>query len=324
VAGLVGIVASVVTTAGPIGELARILGLAILVAGVAGLATAGRTFRRTAVALDELGDAAGRVEAGDYSARVRESSMAPRPVRELARAFNAMTARLEANETQRRTLLADVSHELRTPLTVMQGNVEAILDGVHEADDAHLDAILDETRVLARLIDDLRTVALSETGSLALHREPTDLAILATDAAASFRPGAEAAGIELAVEIDDDLPLLDVDPVRIREVLSNLLANAMRHTPSGGSIRIEGRSATTSGDVVVTVRDTGSGIEATLLPHVFDRFVKATGSRGSGLGLAIARALVETHGGSIQVESTPGRGTTFTMRIPVEPGATGR
>jgi two-component system sensor histidine kinase BaeS len=228
-----------------------------------------------------------------------------------------MAGRLEADAEQRRRLLADVSHELRTPLAVIQGNIEAILDGVHEADDAHLGAILDETHVLARLVDDLRTVALSEGGNLPLHHEPTDLAILAAESVASFQAAAETAGVRLDVHVDDDIPLLDIDPVRIREVLSNLVANALRHTPSGGSIGVNATSAAGGESVEIVVRDTGTGIDPALLPHVFDRFAKAADSRGSGLGLAIARGLVEAHGGSIEVESSVGTGTIFRIRLPV-------
>ena len=150
---------------------------------------------------------------------------------------------------------------------------------------------------------------------------------MATDAVGAFRSTAQAAGVELGVEIADDIPLLEVDPVRIREVISNLVANALRHTPvrwldrarrPGGRRRPDGAGGRRA--VVVTVRDTGSGIEPELLPHVFDRFAKAPGSRGSGLGLAIARGLVEAHGGSIDVESSPGRGSTFRFRLPVSRG----
>ncbi len=226
--------------------------------------------------------------------------------------------RLEADETQRRTLLADVTHELRTPLTVVQGSVEAILDGVHPADEAHLTAILEETRVLDRLIEDLRTLALSEAGALSLHREPTDLAILVIDAATSFAAGALAAGVEIESDVDDDLPLVEVDPVRIREVIGNLVANALRHTPSGGRIRIEAQRAGGSpgGWIEIAVRDTGSGIDPELLPHVFDRFARGAGSGGSGLGLSIARGLVELHGGTIEAASPAGGGTAILIRLP--------
>jgi two-component system sensor histidine kinase BaeS len=200
---------------------------------------------------------------------------------------------------------------------VIQGNLEAILDGVHEANDANLGSILDETHVLARLVDDLRTVALSESGNLPLHREPTDLAILAAEAVAGFQPVADAARVRLEANVNDDVSLLDIDPVRIREVLTNLIANALRHTPAGGLITVAA-SVTPGADAVeVVVRDTGSGIDPALLPHVFDRFAKSADSRGSGLGLAIARGLVEAHGGSIDAESPVGGGTTFRFRLPI-------
>jgi two-component system, OmpR family, sensor histidine kinase BaeS len=303
--------------AGPFGHVARLLGIGVVILGLLAIAGSGRTFRRVAFSLDELSEAADRVEHGDYTTRVTVPQTGPRPMRDLARSFNEMVTRLEADEAQRRRLLADVSHELRTQLTVVQGNIEAMLDGVHEADEAHLGAILEETRVLGRLVDDLRTVALSESGSLPLHREPTDLAIVATDAVGGFRSAAQAAGVALDTEIAEDIPLLEVDPVRIREVISNLVANALRHTPSGGSITVDARVDEARRAVVVTIRDTGTGIDPELLPHVFDRFAKAPGSRGSGLGLAIARGLVEAHGGSIEVESLPDRGSTFRFRIPL-------
>jgi signal transduction histidine kinase len=325
-AGLFHLVTNAIAGTGVVGDVARVLGVAILVIGIAGLTVAGRTFRRAGVSLDELVDAARRVEDGDYSTRVAEPVTRRGPLRELVRGFNSMAARLEVEAEQRRRLLADVSHELRTPLTVIQGNIEAILDGVHEADEANLEAILDETHVLARLVDDLRTVALSESGSLPLHREPTDLSILASEAVTSFQPAAEAADVRLEVDVDDAVPLLDVDPVRIREVFSNLVANALRHTPGGGSIDVTATLQPDGQLVEVVVRDTGSGIDPALLPHVFDRFAKAADSRGSGLGLAIARGLVEAHGGTIDVESgqagdgDPG-GTTFRFRLPVRSSA---
>jgi two-component system sensor histidine kinase BaeS len=315
--GLLSLVTSAILAAGSVGHIARIVGIVILVMGGLALATAGRTFRRAGMSLDELVDAARRVEEGDYTIRVAEPVARRGPLRELVRGFNSMTGRLEADAEQRRRLLADVSHELRTPLAVIQGNIEAILDGVHEADDAHLGAILDETHVLARLVDDLRTVALSEGGNLPLHREPTDLSILAAESVASFQSAAEAAGVSLEVHIDDEVPLLDIDPVRIREVLSNLVANALRHTPRGGSIGVVATSVADGKSVEIVVRDSGTGIDPALLPHVFDRFTKAADSRGSGLGLAIARGLVEAHGGSIDVESSAASGTTFRLRVPV-------
>jgi two-component system sensor histidine kinase BaeS len=318
VVGLIAAVTSVIAAAGPLGDVARVLGLLILIGAAVAFVGAGRRFRSSASSLDDLLAAAERVQAGDYSARVAEPMRAPRPVRDLVRGFNAMAGRLEASEAQRRTLLADVSHELRTPLAVVQGNVEAILDGVHEADAEHLEAILDETRVLARLVDDLRTITESEAGRLALHREPTDLDVLIADAAGAFDATAAGAGVALVLDVPDDLPILDVDPVRIREVLANLIANALRHTPEGGGVTVTGKLAADGRSVEVSVRDTGAGIDPALLPHVFDRFAKSADSRGSGLGLAIARGLVEAHGGTISVESRPGEGAAFRVTLPIE------
>jgi signal transduction histidine kinase len=293
-----------------------------LVLGVAAIvllfAVVGRTVRRTAGTLDELSDAARRVSDGDFGVRVAQPRRGPPALRELVGGFNAMAERLQADERQRRSLLADVSHELRTPLSIVQGNLEALLDGVHAADEAHVSSILEETRVLSRLVDDLRTLALSETGSLPLHREPTDVAVLATEVAASFGQAADAVGVTVEAVPDDDLPLLDVDPVRTREVLSNLVANALRYTPPRGRVTLSGGLDREPGRVRLSVTDTGSGIAADVLPHVFDRFWKSPDSRGSGLGLPIAKNLVEAHGGQIGAESTPGGGTTIWLTLPVE------
>jgi two-component system sensor histidine kinase BaeS len=231
-----------------------------------------------------------------------------------------MAARLEADRAQRRSLLADVTHELRTPLAVIQGSVEAILDGVHPADQPHLAAILEETHVLERLIEDLRTLALSESGGLSLHREPTDLAILVGEVTTSFAASATATGVTIESRVADDLPLLDIDPVRIREVLGNLVANAVRHTPRGGTISIVATATgTPPGALELVVRDTGSGIPDDLLPHVFDRFTRGAVSTGSGLGLSIARGLVELHGGTITATSPPGSGALIRIELPIGP-----
>ncbi len=317
--GLLAIVASIggaiVTAPGLVGHGVRIATALVALALVFALIRAGRTARGSGDVLDELVEQAGRVEAGDYGARVDVPDQAPGAVRDLARGFNTMSARLAADEQQRRSLLADVTHELRTPLTVIAGNIEAILDGVHPADEAHLGAILEETRVLSRLVEDLRTLTLSEAGSLSLHREPTDLDILLTDVATSSAAPAATAGVTVTATVDEDVPLVDVDPVRIREVLGNLVANATRHTPGGGRIDLH---AGIAGDrIEITVRDTGSGIEAALLPHIFERFARGTGSPGSGLGLSIARGLIELHGGTIAAESPLGGGTTIRIRLPL-------
>ncbi len=292
-------------------------GPAVLVVIVAAAALIGlaRGLRRSARTLDTLVEATRRVEGGDYSVRVDVPERGLRPVRQLVRGFDTMVERLEVDEHQRRSLLADVSHELRTPLAVISGNLEAMIDGVHPADATHLAAILDETRVMERLIDDLRTVALSEAGTLTLHREPTDPDVLIAEVVRSFEGAAGTAEVTVTAEVGEDLPILDVDPVRLREVLANLVANAIRHTPAGGTVVIRGE--VTGDRLVLRVADSGAGIDPAVRPHVFDRFVKGAGSGGSGLGLAIARHLVAAHGGTLEVEATGSTGTTFRASLPL-------
>jgi len=268
--------------------------------------------RRMSRPLDNLLEASRRVSEGDYSARVEEKGLPE--VRSLVRAFNSMTERLQVNDQQRRALLADVTHELRTPLTVVQGNLEGMLDGVYPADEAGLKAILEETQVLSRLVDDLRTLALSESGALQLKREPTDLAVLIGETVAAFRSRAEAAGVRLEVNPGGEVPLLDLDPERIHQVLSNLITNALRYTPGDGWIRVSYGLGET--DAVIEIEDSGAGIPAEELPHVFERFYKTRDSGGMGLGLAIAKNLVEAHGGKIIAESEPGRGTRMKIVLP--------
>ncbi len=306
------VITTIATAFSTLGPIPVVVAIVIVIAAL--VAVSGG-FRRSAGTLDSLVDATRRVEAGDYTTRVSSPSRGWRPVRQLVRGFNTMVERLQGNEDQRRTLLNDVSHELRTPLSVISGNLEAMIDGVHPADEAHLAAILEETRVMERLIDDLRTVALSEAGTLPLHREPTDLDLLVVEVVRSFAGAAGTAGVTVTADVPSDLPILDVDPVRIREVLSNLVANGVRHTPSGGSVVVRGE--VTDDRVVLRVIDTGPGIDPDLLPHVFERFAKGADSTGSGLGLAIARHLVMAHGGTLEVEETGSAGTTFRAALPI-------
>ena len=288
--------------------------VALFLLGAAGVFIAGRALRRAASPIDDLTEAAGRVAGGDYSARVAERG--PHEVRAVAQAFNSMAARLQTDAEQRRNLMADVTHELRTPLTVIQGNLEGLLDGVYPRDEAHLTPILEETRVLSRLVDDLRTLALAETGALKLRRELTDISPLVSETIASFRASADAAGVELRVEVPADLPLLDIDPARMREVLANLIANALRYTPAGGKITVECSLNEAGRRLTISVRDTGTGIPPGDLPQIFDRFYKSPDSRGTGLGLAIARDLVTAHGGEIFARSEIGQGTTIWFTLP--------
>lgn len=275
-----------------------------------------RSLRRMSMPLDDLLDASNRVADGDYSVRVAEQG--PPEISSLMRSFNSMAERLQINDRQRRNMLADISHELRTPITIIQGNVEGILDGMYPADEAHLKSIIEETQILSRLVDDLRTLALAESGALHLKHEPTNLAELIRDAISGFESQAteKEVDIQLWLNVTEDV---NIDPQRVREVLTNLLSNALRYTPRGGviKIRLTETGPGPEGTLTISVEDSGPGIPPDVLPHVFERFYKSSDSGGMGLGLSIAKYLVEAHAGTIWAESEVGKGTRISFTIPV-------
>jgi signal transduction histidine kinase len=285
-----------------------------------GWGVAGHAFQDIARPLADLMDAADAVASGDLHVHVSEES--PGDFGVLAQTFNRMTHELERAEEQRRNLTADVAHELRTPLHIIQGNLEGILDGVYQPTAEHINDILDETRQLARLIEDLRVLSLAESGQLALHTEIIAVDEFLADLATSFSAQAESKGIHLCIAKNDHLEGLTVnaDVGRLYQVLGNLLVNALRYTPPGGSITLQGERV--QDFVRLKVSDTGQGIAPEDLPSIFDRFWRGDPARsrtegvGGGLGLAIARQLVLAHGGRIEVESEVGRGTTFTVLLP--------
>jgi signal transduction histidine kinase len=279
---------------------------------IVGFVAFGRVVRRTARPIGEVMDAAARVAEGDYTARA--TVQGPGDVRDLARAFNRMAERLQTNEERRRNLLADVAHELRTPLSVIRGRVEGMADGLYEPGRDDLALIGAETTVMARLLDDLQLLSNAEAGALRLHRERIEPVELIETAEAAHRAEAAERGVTLRTEVAPDMPTLDVDRVRIGEVLANLVSNALHHTAAGGTVTI-GVVRDEAG-VAFRVTDTGEGIEPDELAHVFDRFARSPESRGSGLGLAIAKSLVQAHGGTISAESEPGRGTTIRFVLP--------
>ncbi len=281
-----------------------------------------RAFRRIATPLAEVMSAADAVANGDLSVRVPVHGRGD--FQRLAVSFNRMTEELARADQQRRNLTADVAHELRNPLHIIQGSLEGILDGVYEPTTEHVEATLDETRALARLVDDLNTLSLAEAGQLPMKWEPLDVPAFLADVRTSFSGPADAAGIVLTAVSTPGL-MLTADAGRLDQVLGNLVANALRHTPRGGTITLRAEPVHLPGEpdeVRFVVSDTGEGIPAEDLPYVFDRFWRGDRSRarvsgaGSGLGLAIARQLVHAHGGRISVESAVGRGTTFTIESP--------
>jgi len=276
-----------------------------------------RAWRGIAQPLGAVMEAADALAEGDLSARVPEGR--PGEFGGLARSFNRMASELQRAEQVRRNLTADVAHELRTPLHIIQGNLEGVLDGVYEPGPAHIADTLEETQLLARLVDDLQLLSHAEAGELSLRRERVSVPDLLADVATSFGGQADAAGVTLQLALQDEARdlALTADPDRLDQVLSNLVANAVRHTPRGGAITLS--ASARDGAVQISVADTGSGIPADDLPYIFDRFWrgdKARAGAGSGLGLAIARQLVLAHDGYIEVTSALGKGTTFTVTLP--------
>jgi two-component system sensor histidine kinase BaeS len=261
--------------------------------------------------MGDLIEASERIEAGEVGTQVPVRG--PREVRSMARAFNAMSARLAEDAERRKRLLADVSHELRTPLTVIAGTVEGMLDGLYPPDREHLEQLLSEARHMERLVDDLRTLALADAGALPLHREPIDLGSVAAEVVAAFAPQADEAGVSLVAEAEE-LPELVLDPHRMRQVIGNLVGNALRHTPAGGRISVAVRVE--AGEALLEVTDTGLGMDAAAAERAFDRFWRAGDRAGAGLGLSIVRDLVTAHGGTVELASREGRGTTVRCRFP--------
>jgi signal transduction histidine kinase len=284
---------------------------AVWVVVVALVAGAAAVLWTTWAPIRRLIGAAGRLADGDYSTRVDPTG--PVFTRPVLASFNRMAARLQAADEQRRRLLADVGHELRTPLTVLRGDLEAMVDGVRPVDPDHLRQLLDDIAVVEHLLDDLRTLSLAESGALVLHREPADLAEVARDAVDHLRRVAAAEQVHLQVDASP-VPVIDVDPARIHQVVSNLVGNAVGATPPGGEVTVAVREG--SGGVVLDVRDTGVGIPPDQTDLVFERFHKGAGSSGTGLGLTISRDLVAAHGGTLDIAETSPDGTTMRVTLP--------
>ncbi|MCL4369811.1 MAG: ATP-binding protein [Chloroflexi bacterium] len=307
-----------------VGQATWIAGaLAVLVAMLLGFFLS----QRITSPLRRLTLAAGRVASGDFSQRVDVRSKDE--LASLAAAFNTMAESLAKTEDQRRRLFSDIAHELKTPIAVIRGNLEAIADGVADPTPERISSLQEETALLTRLVTDLRDLSLAEVGQLKLHPQATDLGELVKGAAAGLQAQAEERGIEVAAGAEEGLPPVLADPDRVGQVLRNLIANALRYTPSGGSIRVSasldgqtGPSAMGARFARVSVIDTGSGIPADDLPYIFDRFYRVDKSRsrasgGTGLGLAVVKQLVEGHGGRVWAESELGKGTVFHFTLPL-------
>ncbi|MEU1799515.1 HAMP domain-containing sensor histidine kinase [Streptomyces sp. NPDC019937] len=301
------------------GNRARIAGGAVLVLLVTVTATtlAGLRLVRP---LHALTDAARRMEEGEPGARVAVTSNDE--LGRLTSAFNAMSRRRDQLEAVRKDMVSDVAHELRTPLSNIRGWLEGAQDGVVPQGDLLVSSLLEEALHLQHLIDDLRDLSAADAGELRLNLAEVDIADLLAHTAMAHRSRAENAGVTLRSEIPGDGLVIEADQVRLYQAVGNLVANALRHTPSGGAVFLRAHQA--GDEVLIEVADTGSGIAAEDLPHVFDRFWRADKSRcrrtgGGGLGLSIARKLVQAHGGTVTASSTLGEGSVFTIRLPRVP-----
>ena len=265
--------------------------------------------------ISRLTQAAGHMAEGDLRYRVLESG--PGELAALSRSFNHMAASLEAAETRRRSLTADIAHELRTPLAVQRANLEAMQDGVYSITKDNIDAVLAQNQLLTRLVEDLRTIGLADAGELTLRRVETNMVELVNQVVLRFETQARQKGVRLNFNATECPPIY-VDPERIEQILTNLLHNALRHTPESGIVKI--KLECTNTQIVISVQDTGSGIPEAVLPHIFERFYRADKARnrldgGTGLGLSIARKLAEAHGGSLQAQNHHEGGAIFTLRL---------
>lgn len=290
---------------------------AALVAGGLGLSFGLLMSRMLSTPLSVLARTARAFAAHDWSQRVPlQGKSAVAEVAEVANAFNDMADELQRAEIQRRNMMADIAHELRTPLAVIQSNLNALLDGVYPLEMNEIATLYDETRLLARLVDDLRELTLAEARQLPLNVQPVDGGNLLRVMATKFTVAADAQSITVLVDVPAALPAVRADADRLAQVLQNLVTNALRHTPDGGQITLAARVAAKPDVVEFSVSDTGEGIPSDALPLVFERFYRADKSRarrsgGTGLGLTIAKTLIQAMDGTIGVESTPGQGSRF-------------
>lgn len=274
--------------------------------------------RRILSPVKALTTAAQRLGKGDFSQRVHIKDKSE--IGELASTFNSMAADLERDEQLRRNMVADVAHELRTPLTNVRGYLEAIRDHLIEPDTDAIGTVYDETMLLERLVDDLQDLSLAESGEIKLYCEIEELPELIRHVVSAIQAKATAKGLTLSVELPSDLPAVYIDYMRIKQVLLNLLENALTHTPQGGLITVGARER--ADYVEISISDSGEGIPVDELPNIFERFHRVDKSRsratgGTGLGLTIAKYLVEAHNGTIAIESELGKGSRFTFTVPI-------
>ena len=301
-------------------QQAMVWGLSVsaLIAGAVGLFVTGRIV----TPLKRMQQASQRIASGQYQNRL--NTKAPGEIGELAHAFNEMASALEHIEGRRIELLGNVAHELKTPLSSLHGYIDGLADGVFQPDAETLGACKRQITRLERLVEDLSLLSRVETGQESLHPRLTEAATLLESVATAFRPQSREKGVDLVLAPTSVNLTVFADPQRTGQVLTNLVANSLRHTPAGGEVSLSAQ-ASKSGEVLFRVADTGEGIPLEDLPHIFTRFYRVDKARtrdensGSGIGLTIAKRFVEMQGGRIGVESQPGRGSSFWFTLPIAP-----
>ena len=294
------------------------LGVGILIAGVTAAGISWLVAKRLAAPVADAADVASRLADGRLDARVVDPLMGPE-FTTLTASVNELAHRLEATEQTRRQLTGELAHQLRTPVASISATIEAVQEGVLPVDEETLATLGEQSRRLSRLVDDLEVVSRAQERQLLLNPEPVAIAGLVAAAVAAHRERFRAAGVELSSSVERRTPAVTVDPDRIQEVLGNLLDNAVRHTPSGGTVAVSAHPVRDGkkSAAVIEVKDSGSGLPEGVAERIFDRFEKAADSTGSGLGLTIARAIVEAHHGTLTARGEgPGRGARFTITLP--------
>jgi two-component system sensor histidine kinase BaeS len=294
------------------------LGGGILIAGVTAAAISWLVAKRLAAPVADAADVASRLADGRLDARVVDPRMGPE-FSTLTTSVNQLAHRLETTEQTRRQLTGELAHQLRTPVASISATVEAVREGVLPADEETLATLGEQSRRLSRLVDDLEVVSRAHERQLLLNPEPVAISSLVDAAMSAHRESFRAAGVELSSSVARSVPAVTVDPDRIQEVLGNLLDNALRHTPSGGTVSMAARPGDDKKKptALIEVKDSGRGFPASDAERIFDRFEKAPNSTGSGLGLTIARAIIEAHHGTLTAQSDgPGQGARFTITLP--------
>jgi signal transduction histidine kinase len=300
----------------------RNINLGFILAGVLGLVLAlALSFvlaGRISKPLSKLTAATRRIAGGVYEERVLVGG--GREVEELGDAFNTLAESLDRNEQVRKNMVADIAHELRNPLATLRGQLELLQAGTIEYDSETIDSLMEDAVVLSRLVEDLRQLSIVEAGQLDLELAPVAVEDVLQEMVSRFKHETSLKHLVLQQKAEPGLPPISADRVRLGQVLSNLVANSIVHTPEGGSITVE--AIRTDRDVTFTVRDTGSGVSGEDLPLLFERFYRTDRSRsretgGAGLGLSIAKSMVEAHGGRIWIDSTAGKGTAIFFTIPI-------